>query len=126
MERQLAHSRTSELWSPPCAAMPFLIRGEKRLGVVISGGDPPAQEKIVTLQEDIIAGRWLDIGPDDIVLGWRLADEMGLKLGDTVRVSSSRNVTASYRVAGIFDTGNNQLDRNQPFSPACRPIALWR
>jgi lipoprotein-releasing system permease protein len=93
----------------------FLIRGAKRLGVVVSGGNPPALEKIVSLQEDMIQGTWLGIGQNDIVLGWRLADEAGVRYGDRVRLESSQGVSANYRVAGIFDTGNNAVDSGQVF-----------
>jgi ABC-type transport system, involved in lipoprotein release, permease component len=93
----------------------FLIRGAKRLGVTVSGGDPAAQEKIVGLQEDMIAGSWLEIGPDDVVIGWRLADEAGVRLGDRVTLQSPEGVSASFRVAGLFDTGNNTADLGQAF-----------
>jgi lipoprotein-releasing system permease protein len=98
----------------------FAVRGEKRLGVTVSGGDPPAQEKIVGLQEDMIAGRWLNIGPEDVVIGWRLADELGVRVGDRVRLESPLGVASVYRVAGLFDTGNNIADRGQAFM-ALRP-----
>jgi lipoprotein-releasing system permease protein len=93
----------------------FLIRGAKRFGVTVSGGDPPAQEKISQLQDDMIAGEWLGIGPNDIVIGWRLAEEAGVRLGDRVRLESAEGVTTYYRIAGMYDTGNNTSDLGQVF-----------
>lgn len=93
----------------------FLIAGSKRLGITVSGADPISEEKIVGLQANMIAGNWLGIGPEDVVIGWRLAEEAGVQLGDRVRLESSQGVSAIYRVAGIFDTGNNNVDLSQAF-----------
>lgn len=104
----------------------FLIRGAKRLGVTISGGDPPRQERLIGLQEDMIAGRWLDIGPDEVVIGWRLAEEAGVALGDRVRLESSQGGADTYRIAGIFDTGNNNADGGQAFMNLRAAQSLFR
>ncbi|MDX1931757.1 MAG: FtsX-like permease family protein [Capsulimonadales bacterium] len=115
VEQELAQYPDVRVIASAVRGNAFLIRGAKRLGVTVSGGDPPAQEKIVGLQENMIAGRWLDIGPEDCVLGWRLADEAGVNLGDRVRIESAQGVVAYYRIAGIFDTGNNQADFGQVY-----------
>jgi lipoprotein-releasing system permease protein len=115
VERQLAQFPGVRVVASAVRGNAFLIRGQKRLGVTVSGGDPPAQERIVNLQEDMIAGDWLGIGPDDVVIGWRLAEEAGVRLGDRVRIESSQGVAGTYRVAGLFDTGNNQADLGQVF-----------
>lgn len=93
----------------------FLVRGARRFGVTVSGADPARQERIVQLQDDIVAGRWLDLAPDEVVIGFRLADEAGVGLGDRVRLTSSEGVSAVFRVAGIFDTGTNAVDFGQAF-----------
>lgn len=91
----------------------FVIRGAKRQGAEVVGGDPPLVERIYTVQKNIVAGRWLDIGTDSIVMGWRLADDCGLRLGDRVRIESSEGISASFLVAGLFDAGLDGLDRGR-------------
>lgn len=93
----------------------FLTRGAKRFAVTVSGAEPAKQEKISPLQKDLIAGRWLDIGPNEVVIGVRLAEEAGVRLGDRVRLLSSQGIAATYTVAGIFYSGNNQADLGQAF-----------
>ena len=115
VEKELAKYPHVKVVASAVRGNAFVIRGAKRLGVTISGGDPPAQEPIVGLQPNMIAGRWLDIGPEEVVIGWRLASEAGVNLGDRVRIESAQGVSAYYRVAGIFDTGNNNLDLGQAF-----------
>lgn len=84
----------------------FLVRGSKRLAVFVTGSDPAQLEQIVSLQKDILAGRWQEITTDEIVIGIKLANELRLKLGDRIVLRSSEGVTQSFRVAGVFYVGN--------------------
>lgn len=93
----------------------FLFRGVRQFGITVRGADPVKQEAISNLQDDMVAGRWLTIGPSDIVIGFKLAEDTGVKLGDTVTLLSSERVQATFTVAGIFDTGQNQVDGSTVF-----------
>lgn len=93
----------------------FIIRGVRQFGVTVRGADPIKQEAISNLNDDIVAGRWLTIGSNDIVIGFKLAEDTGISLGDTVTVLSSERVQSSFTVAGIFDTGQNQFDGSTVF-----------
>ena len=93
----------------------FVIRGEKRTGVSVSGAVPYRYERIVSLQDNLIAGRWLDITSEEVVLGFKLADDLGVKVGDRIRLLSSQGVSQTFRIAGLFDTGVNSLDQGQVF-----------
>ena len=93
----------------------FLIRGVRQFGVTVRGADPIKQETISNLNDDMVAGRWLTIGPNDIVIGFKLAEDTGVSLGDTVTVLSSERVQTTFTVAGIFDTGQNQVDGSTVF-----------
>lgn len=93
----------------------FIIRGVRQFGITIRGADPIKQEAISNLNDDIVAGRWLTIGSNDIVIGFKLAEDTGVRLGDTVTVLSSERVQSSFTVAGIFDTGQNQIDGSTVF-----------
>jgi lipoprotein-releasing system permease protein len=115
LEKQLAQFPGVRTVSSAVRGNGFLSRGEKRFGVTVSGADPPKQEKISLLQKDMLEGRWLDIGPEEIVIGVRLAEEMGLKVGDRARIVSPQGVSNAYRVAGIFYSGNNAADFGQVF-----------
>jgi len=93
----------------------FIIRGVRQFGVTVRGADPMKQETITKLSDDIVAGRWLTIGANDVVIGFKLAEDTGVSLGDTVTLLSSERVQAAFRVAGIFDTGQNQVDGSTIF-----------
>ena len=93
----------------------FLVRGVRQFGVSVLGGDPVKQEGISKLSDDLVQGRWLSIGPNDIVIGFKLAQDTGVKLGDTVTLLSSEQIRQTFVVAGIFDTGQNQVDGSTVF-----------
>lgn len=93
----------------------FLFRGVRQFGVTVRGADPIKQESISNLNDDIVGGRWLTIGSTDIVIGFKLAEDTGVKLGDTVTILSSERVQSTFTVAGIFDTGQNQVDGSTVF-----------
>lgn len=93
----------------------FLIRGARQFGVTVRGGEPVRQEGISNLADDMVQGRWLSIGANDLVIGFKLAQDTGVKLGDTVTLISSEQVRQSFVIAGIFDTGQNQVDGSTIF-----------
>lgn len=110
LERQIAQFPGVRVVAATARGDVFLIRGAKRQGALALGGEPAAVERVYALQKHLVAGRWLDIGPDEMVIGWRLADEVGVRVGDRINVQSSQGITNSFRVAGIFDFGNDGLD----------------
>ena len=93
----------------------FIIRGVRQFGVTVRGAEPVKQEAISNLNDDMVAGRWLTIGANDIVIGFKLAQDTGVQMGDTVTLLSSERVQATFTVAGIFDTGQNQVDGSTVF-----------
>jgi lipoprotein-releasing system permease protein len=126
LTRQLAQFAGVTAVVPAIRGQAFLVHGVKRLGVSVSGADPAKQERINALQDDMIAGRWLSLGSDEIVVGFRLADEAGVRLGDRVRLISSEGVDGVFTVAGIFDTGQNAADLGSVFTTLRSAQRLFR
>ncbi|MBC8140073.1 MAG: ABC transporter permease [Armatimonadetes bacterium] len=86
-------------------------RGVKRFNVSLTGGDPAGLDTVIGMSKNVIAGKWIGLAPDEIIIGWRLADDAGIRLGDRVRVEGATpNLAGSYRVAGIFRTGTEGGD----------------
>lgn len=93
----------------------FLTRGAKSFGLTLSGADPRAFEQINHLQRDMVSGKWLAIGPDDIVIGYKLAEKANATIGDRVRIESSEGISQAFTVAGTFDTGSDVNDLNRAY-----------
>ncbi|MCE5200119.1 FtsX-like permease family protein, partial [bacterium] len=53
--------------------------------------------------------------PNEVALGYRIIDELNLRIGDKVRLTSSEGVSGSYTIAGIFDTGFQAVDSRTAF-----------
>ncbi len=100
--------------APTVTGSAFAIRGSKRSSVAITGGNPVELEQVSPLQKDMLMGDWLDITTDDVVIGIKLANELRLKLGDRLTLQSSRGVTQTLLVAGIFYTGR-ETDLSQVY-----------
>lgn len=115
VERQLSNFPGVVAIVPSIRGQAFLVHGAKQFGVSVSGADPAQQERIAHLQQDMTQGRWLGLGPDEVAIGFRLAEEAGVRLGDRVRVTSSEGVADVFTVGGIFDTGQNATDLGTVF-----------
>jgi lipoprotein-releasing system permease protein len=96
--------------SPVVEGQGILSRGEKRKGVLISGVIPEKYNRVVELQSKLVKGRFFGLNAGEVVLGWKLADEFAVQLGDRVRLVSADDNSGAYTVAGIFDTGFAGLD----------------
>lgn len=110
LERQAALFPAARTVAPVVLGSAFLVRGEKRVAVTVTGSDPREQEGITPLREDLIAGRWPDIGPRDIVIGYKLAQDNGIILGDRVRLQAAEGGLATFLVAGLFGSGDFSSD----------------
>ncbi len=96
-------------------------------GAVVRGLRPDDLRSRPILANNIIAGTLDDFeGDDAAVIGARMAERMGLSLGDRITLISPKgNVTAfgtvprlrGYRVAAIFDVGMYEYDSGFVFIP---------
>lgn len=92
----------------------FLARGAQIAQVSVKGVEPGRESSILNLDGYMIEGS-ARLGSDLIILGSKLADELSLKLGQTLRLESSRGVTAVLTLGGIYHTGNGGMDGGSVF-----------
>jgi lipoprotein-releasing system permease protein len=103
--------------SPVVEGQGILSRGEKRKGVLVTGVLPERHNQVVDLQSKLVKGRFFGLNAGEITVGWKLADEFALQLGDKIRLVSSDDIAATYTVAGIFDSGFAAVDSSTVFLP---------
>lgn len=84
-------------------------RGERVLAVRIIGSLPGPDSSIADIGDALVAGS-LASGTDDAVIGVELAEELGVRLGQRLRVASDRGRERTLTIRGIFDIGNAGLD----------------
>ncbi len=85
--------------------------------MLLIGVDPAQESRVTFLSRAIRQGSYLAPGHDrDILIGKRMADLLGVRLGEKVVVTaanvSGELVFEAFRVAGIFDTGSHGPDRS--------------
>jgi len=95
----------------PVASGPGLVtRGDVNKSVTITGIVPERYVAVTRLDEKIVAGD-LRLNPGDTVIGTDLARDLGVALGDKVRLSTPTSAGDAYQVRAIYDLGQRNLNR---------------
>ncbi|HEY0963674.1 MAG TPA: ABC transporter permease [Pseudomonadales bacterium] len=95
--------------SPLISGPAFARRGEALQSVALMGIDAPRYQQIIPVQDDIVAGAFR-IGAGDAVIGRQLATDLGMYVGDKLRLDGGQGREAVVNVAGIFELGVRELD----------------
>ncbi len=95
--------------SPVVAGAAFAQAGRASRAVALRGIEPDSFNRVVSLRDDLVAGT-LDVVGRQVVIGVELARELGLSVGDKLRLSTAEVGAEVMTVAGIFDLGNRDLN----------------
>ncbi len=100
--------------------------GKSSEGVIVRGIEQQSLRTRETLTKNIAPEVLDNFKGDNVIVGYRLAQKLGLRIGDSLTVISPKgNVTAfgtvprmkSYRVLGTFNVGMFEYDANFVFMP---------
>lgn len=100
--------------SPVASGPAFASRGGGNKSIVLMGVVPDAYRRVVRMDDYMTRGRF-DVGGTRAILGVDLAADLGLSVGDKLRVSSAAGRSETLDVAGLFDMGNRDLNRRWVF-----------
>ncbi|WP_263831477.1 ABC transporter permease [Salinibacter sp.] len=101
--------------SPAAEGQGFVIRGEKREAVRLYGIEPRRYDRLVPIQKNLVEGRFYELGPGEVAIGYKLAETMGVDTGDRLQVTTSAGTGRSMRIVGLFDTGFGGVDNAAVF-----------
>ncbi|WP_027589147.1 ABC transporter permease [Pseudomonas sp. RL] len=108
--RDLLDGQPQVLAVSPLATGPAIARrGLARASVALMGIDPERYQRIVPVARDLVAGRF-SIEGDQVAIGSELAKDLGLSVGDKLRLDGGQGRELIMRVAGIFELGVRELD----------------
>ncbi len=96
--------------SPTVSGPAVAIRGNANRSVLLQGVEPERFAQIYGVRARIVAGDFAPTGTA-CVIGRELAADLGVGVGDTVRVASVGGASDLYSVAGVFDLGNREVNR---------------
>ncbi len=88
---------------------------EKRKNALLRGIDPFQEDAIYKISGSMREGELFALlGGSNVVMGFKLADELDLKLGDTMQASFPRASDARLKLVGVFDSGT-PLDESMAY-----------
>ncbi|MBC7499213.1 MAG: ABC transporter permease [Herminiimonas sp.] len=91
--------------APVVEGAAFILRGDAISGVGVRGIEPDSYLRLIALKEKIIAGS-AGIASTDIVIGAKLAKDLGVWTGDKLTIQAASGASSVLFVSGIFDFGN--------------------
>ncbi|WP_222564296.1 ABC transporter permease [Novilysobacter antarcticus] len=95
--------------SPIISGPAFARRGEALQSVALVGIDPRRYQQILPISDDIISGAFR-IGAGETVIGKQLSIDLGVSVGDKLRLETGQGGASVVNVAGIFELGVRELD----------------
>ena len=93
---------------PAVQGQGFASRGGNPRGVSVTGADPETQDLVSPVTTDLIAGRYVGLTADEVVIDYELARDLSVSVGDRIRLSSSMGNTESLTIAGIYSRGQGR------------------
>jgi lipoprotein-releasing system permease protein len=100
--------------SPAATGSALVVRGDASRAITLIGIEPQLYFRIVKLPDDIVRGN-ARLTHSDILIGTELAADLGLSVGDKLRVSSARGGDNTLTVTGIFDLGNKGANQRTTY-----------
>jgi lipoprotein-releasing system permease protein len=95
--------------SPSLTGAGFAVRADAKSPIVIRGIDPERFLPIIDIRKRLIAGRF-ELDGGGVVIGSKLATDLGVGVGDKLRITSTENVDDVVTIRGIFTLGNQAVD----------------
>jgi len=96
--------------SPMAAGSAFAVRGNANKSVALMGVDAADYARIIDVPGHIVAGRY-SLSGTETVIGSELASDLGLGVGDKLRIQTAEGQSELFTVRGIFDLGNRDVNR---------------
>lgn len=96
--------------SPLVTGAGFALRGAAREPIVIRGVEPARFLAVTDLRKKLVDGRF-DVTSGNVVLGAELAENLGVAVGDKLRLRTSEGSEDVVSVDGVFRAGNEAIDR---------------
>lgn len=91
----------------------FIRNGVTKYSANLSGVDTENEDHVFRMSEYMIQGNFFDLDKrsDGIILGSKLAQNLGVGMGDNVTLLTSDGVTKMFKIIGIFETGSAGTDK---------------
>jgi len=92
----------------------FATRGNASRAIALRGVDPDSYTRVIAIGDRMQSGRFRVLG-DEAVVGAELAQDLGIRVGDKIRLGTGDGRTDAFVVAGVFDLGNKDVNQRWVF-----------
>jgi lipoprotein-releasing system permease protein len=100
--------------TPTVAGAALAQQGTASRAVLLRGIDPEGFSRVIDVASKLVAGEF-DLVGTNAVVGSELARDLGLTVGDKVRISAAEQRSDVFTVRGIFDIGNKDANERWVF-----------
>ena len=100
--------------APTVSGAALARRGEADRAITLYGIEREPYVRVTKLDEKIIAGQLL-LNAGDVVIGTQLAQDLGVGLGDKIRIETARFAGDTFTVRALFDAGNREANRRNVY-----------
>lgn len=100
-------------YAPRLSVQAILSRGGLKSNVSLTGVIPDKYIQVTSIKDYMVEGSLEDlkIGTNNIIVGSGVMDAIGAQIGQTIRVSTGLGETRPFKVVGVFELGNEQIDK---------------
>ncbi len=106
---ELAADPEVSVVTPVVSGPGFAVRGTASKSVNVLGIEPSSYVRVVAIDDRLVAGRLPDSGAE-AAIGSELAADLGVEVGDKLRLQADDGRTALFTVSGVFRLGNREVD----------------
>jgi lipoprotein-releasing system permease protein len=104
--------------SPVAAGSVLVVRGSASRAISVLGIEPELHYRIIDLNDKMLRGT-ARLGGSDILVGNELADDLGVDVGDKLRLTTANNANSgaatTLSIAGVFDLGSRGANQRSSF-----------
>ncbi len=105
-----------EAVSPVVSGAGFALRGGVSKSINLIGVIPDRYDRVIDVSDKLKRGRMVR-GGTDAVIGVDLVDDLGLDVGDKLRIQAAGDRTDLFTVVGVFDLGNAEVNQRWVIAP---------
>ncbi len=100
--------------TPVAGGSALVVRGSASRAITVAGIEPEQYFRIVDINGKLVRGT-TRLGATDILVGTELASDLGVDVGDKLRVSTANGALSTLTIAGVFDLGSKGANLRSTF-----------
>ncbi|MFO1302181.1 MAG: ABC transporter permease [Burkholderiales bacterium] len=102
--------------APVVSGPALALRGDATNAVTVIGIDPASYLRVIAIGDKIVAGT-AEVGASGTIVGTELAHDLGVTLGDRLRLATAAGNAQVLEVVGVFDFGNKGVNERNVYVP---------